>query len=64
MIDTYKAPPEFNVIQLIADADHVVAVGEIKVKDEEGNNTPHVYCDVWRFREGKMTELMAYVIKV
>ena len=64
MVDAYKEPPEFNVTQLIADADYVVAVGEINAKDEEGNNALHSYCDVWRFREGKMTELMAYVIKV
>jgi len=64
MVDAYKVPPKFNVTQLISDADYVVALGELDAKDEEGNNAPHAYCDVWRFCEGKMTELMAYVIKV
>jgi len=62
MIDTYLEPPTFTVHQMIADGDFVAALGEIVVKDEKGNATQHEYCDVWRFRDGKMAELRAFVI--
>jgi uncharacterized protein len=33
------------------------------MKDEEGRDVDYSYCDVWRFRGGKMVELMAFVIE-
>lgn len=42
-------PPKFTVTNLIAEDDFVTALGEIKVRDSAGNETPHSYCDVWRF---------------
>ena len=30
--------------------------------DQEGNARSHAYCDVWRFRDGKMAELRAIVV--
>jgi uncharacterized protein len=54
MAATYKEPPKFRVDRMIAEGDFVVALGEIG---------QHAYCDVWRFREGKMAELRAFVIE-
>ncbi|MCL4410645.1 MAG: nuclear transport factor 2 family protein, partial [Gammaproteobacteria bacterium] len=56
--------PEFNVINLIAENDFVTAIGEITMKERDGKDTHYSYCDVWRFRDGKMIELRAFVIKV
>jgi ketosteroid isomerase-like protein len=59
--ETYTEPPKFNVRELIADGDFVVAVGEIELL--EGKNwVKYDYCDVWYFREGKMAELRGFVI--
>jgi len=59
----YVEPPKFQVEQLIAEGDFVTAIGKINLKDENGENAEFAYCDVWRFRDGKMAELNAFVIK-
>lgn len=58
----YLAPPEFTVERLVADGDFVVALGAITGKDEAGKPVPSAYSDVWRFSDGKMAELRAFVI--
>lgn len=63
MMTTYKEPPKFRVSRMIAEDDFVAALGEITLKDEEGKAVEHAYCDVWRFREGKMAGLHAFVIE-
>jgi uncharacterized protein len=63
MATAYVEPPKFAVANLIAEDDFVTALGEITMKDEDGKNILYVYCDVWRFRDGKMSELKAFVIK-
>jgi uncharacterized protein len=63
MTSTYKEPPRFRVHRMIAEGDFVAALGEIALKDEEGKTIQHAYCDVWRFREGEMAELHAFVVE-
>ncbi len=63
MAETYREPPKFTVENLIAEGDFVTALGEITLKDEDGKATHYSYCDVWRFRDGKIVELKAFVIK-
>jgi len=58
----YVEPPKFIVENLIAEGDFVTATGTISLKNEEGNMIDYSYCDVWRFRDGKMSELRAFVI--
>ena len=60
----YMEPPEFNVEHLIAEGDFVSAIGEISLKDDSGKKINYSYCDVWRFQDGKMAELRAYVIEI
>ena len=62
MVNTYRVPPRFRVDQLVAEGDFVVAMGEITLKDDSGNDTHHSYCDVWRFQDGKMAALRAFVV--
>ena len=63
MAKTYIEPPKFNVSHLIAEGDFVTALGDITLKDEDGKAVRYSYCDVWRFRDGLMVELKAFVIK-
>ena len=63
MAATYQEPPKFMVENLIAEGDFVTAVGKITMKDEEGKAAQYAYCDVWKFYEGKIVELKAFVIK-
>ncbi|MBN8755677.1 MULTISPECIES: nuclear transport factor 2 family protein [unclassified Variovorax] len=62
MKTAYKEPPRFEVHHLIAEDDFLSALGEITLKDEAGKATRHAYCDVWRFRDGKLHELQAFVV--
>ena len=64
MATAYAEPPRFMVDNLIAGGDFVTALGRIRLKDEVGETADYAYCDVWRFRDGKMAELKAFVIKV
>ncbi|MGB3223418.1 MAG: nuclear transport factor 2 family protein [Desulforhopalus sp.] len=64
MTTEYAAgPPKIIVANLIAEGDFVTAVGDITVLDKDENPILFSYCDVWRFRKGKMVELRAFVIK-
>ena len=63
MTTTYIEPPTFTVTNLIAEGDFLTVLGEITIKDEDGKETHSSYCDVWRFRGGKIVELTAFVIE-
>lgn len=63
MATEYVEPPKFMVESLIAEGEFVTAVGKISMKNEEGKTVDYSYCDVWRFRDGKMAELKAFVIE-
>ena len=64
MVDGYAEPPTFTVRDLVAEGDFVVAIGDIESKDEQGDPVQNAYSDVWRFRDGKMAELRAFVVPV
>jgi uncharacterized protein len=63
MVKTYVEPPKFAVANLIAEGDSVAAIGDITIKAENGKSTHSSYCDVWRFRDGKMAALKAFVVE-
>jgi ketosteroid isomerase-like protein len=63
MATTYLEPPKFMVENLIAGENYVTAIGKINLKDEEGKTAQYSYCDIWRFENGKIAELKAFVIK-
>ncbi|TDQ08670.1 nuclear transport factor 2 family protein [Pedobacter metabolipauper] len=62
MAIAYLELPKFMVEHLIAENDFVTAVGRISMKDRDGKTTDYSYCDVWRFEDGKMAQLKAFVI--
>lgn len=63
MAETYREPPVFKVDRMIAEGDFLTALGEITLRDADGTATHHAYADVWRFRDGLMAELHAYVVQ-
>jgi ketosteroid isomerase-like protein len=63
MATAYSEPPIFSVARMIAEGDFVAALGEITLKDNDGKIAQHAYCDVWRFRDGRMAELRAFVLE-
>lgn len=63
MAKAYIEPPNFTVENLIAEGEYLTAVGEITMKDEDGKEIHYSYCDVWRFRGGKIVELRGFVIE-
>jgi uncharacterized protein len=62
MAETYLEAPKFEVHRMVAENDFVIAIGEITLKDDKGYETTHEYCDVWRFQDGLMAELRAFVV--
>ncbi|MBC9796433.1 nuclear transport factor 2 family protein [Sinomicrobium weinanense] len=63
MLKEYIEPPIIHVEKLIGEHDDLTALGHITVFGKKGEERQYAYCDVWKFREGKMAELMAYVIE-
>jgi ketosteroid isomerase-like protein len=63
MATEYIEPPLNIVANLIAEGDFVTALGNLTIKDKDGKAADYSYCDIWRFRGGKMVELKAFVIK-
>lgn len=61
MAEVYVEPPSFMVETLIAEGDYVTAIGKISLA-ENGRWVQFEYCDVWKFRDGKMCNLRAFVI--
>lgn len=64
MAKAYAEPPKFMVENLIAEGEFVTAIGNISMKNEQGEMIDYYYCDVWRFRDHKMAELRAFVIEI
>ncbi|RYD53178.1 MAG: nuclear transport factor 2 family protein [Sphingobacteriales bacterium] len=60
---TYRTPPVFTTDKMIASEDYVIAMGMITLLNAQGQPTRYSYCDVWRFKDGKMIELNAYVVE-
>lgn len=63
MATAYEKPPTFHVERFIAEGEFVTALGTILLTEETGVEIEHAYCDVWRFRDGKMAALTAFVLK-
>ncbi len=62
MATAYAEAPTFSLHRLVAEDDVVVALGDIVANHDDGTSTRQAYADVWRFRDGRMAELQAFVI--
>ena len=56
-------PPKFTVDSIIAEGDFAVAHGDMTMKEKDGKTAPYAYCDIYRFRDGKIVELNSFVVK-
>jgi ketosteroid isomerase-like protein len=56
-------PPKFTVDNIVSEGDVVVANGEMTMKDKDGNTGSYSYCDFYRFTDGRISELISYVVK-
>lgn len=57
-------PPKFTVVDpVIAESDFVVSRGDMTMKDKTGELGQYSYCDIYRFRGGKIAELNSFVVK-
>ena len=63
MATAYIEPPKFTTDNSIAAGEFLTVLGDITLTDKNGKAVHHSYCDVWRFRGGKIAELKAFVIK-
>ena len=64
MAAEHPEPPTFTVVDpVIAEGDFVVAHGRMTMKDKDGNLGQYSYCDIYRFRNGKIVELRSFVVK-
>jgi ketosteroid isomerase-like protein len=55
--------PKFTVTNLLADGDFATCYGDMTMRDKDGKVIPYSYCDIYRFRNGKVAELRAFVMK-
>ncbi|AMP99524.1 Ketosteroid isomerase [Pedobacter cryoconitis] len=63
MKEFYLEPPVFTVEKTIEDGNYVTVTGEITLKAANGTYNHYDYCDIWRFENGKIAELKAFVIE-
>ena len=55
--------PKFTVDNIIAEGDFVTAYGDMTMKEKDGKIVPYAYCDIYRFRDGKIAEVNSCVLK-
>lgn len=56
-------PPVITAGNQFAEGDLVAAYGEMTMKNDRGENSSYSYCDVYRFKDGKIAELSSFVIQ-
>lgn len=59
----YITPPVFDMEKAIEEGNFVTATGNIALKNVNGEYGHYIYCDIWRFDNGKIAELKAFVIE-
>ena len=57
-----QEPPQVTVANIIAEGDFVTAHGHMTLREKDGKNGPYAYCDIYRFRDGKIVELNSFVV--
>lgn len=62
MKEAYIKPPRFKVDLIIEEGNYLTAVGTISIVNINSVWVDYEYCDVWRFENGKLAELKAFVV--
>ena len=55
-------PPKINVTSIISEGDLTACYGDMTMK-EKGILTSYDYCDIYKFRDGKIVELTSFMSK-
>jgi len=63
MAKAYQQPPKVKVELMIEEGSYLTAMGTISLLNEHSELEDFEYCDVWRFENGKLAELKAFVAK-
>lgn len=61
--EAYTETTQFKIERMIEEGDFVVQVGEISFGNKNSEAVSYLASDIWRFQNGKMAELKAFVIK-
>ena len=57
-------PPEFTIQHTVAEGDFVITRGDMMMPEKKnGPWIPYTFCDIYRFRGDKVSELTAFVIR-
>ncbi|AYZ35155.1 nuclear transport factor 2 family protein [Chryseobacterium indologenes] len=62
MKEAYIEPPRVKVDLMIQEGNYLTAVGKISIVNINSVWVEYEYCDVWRFENGKLAELKAFVV--
>lgn len=54
--------PDIKVVRLVEEGNIVVAEGAVKAKMKDGSKLDLVFCDVFHFRNGKISKLTSYLM--
>jgi ketosteroid isomerase-like protein len=55
--------PQFTVKEIVAEDNSSVCYGDMKMKNKEGNLEDYSFCDVYHFSNGKIAELLTFIVK-
>jgi uncharacterized protein len=57
-------PPQFTILETVAEDDFVVTRGDMTMPQRKnGPSIPYTFCDIYRFEGDKVAELTAFVIR-
>ena len=63
MNTTPAEQPQFTVKEIVAEDNSAVCYGNMKMKNKEGNWEDYSFCDVYHFSNGKIAELLTFMVK-
>src|SRR5262245_35705153 len=55
-------PQKISVDETVDSGDAVVSYGDMTMKGEDGKEAAYSFCDIYHFRNGKITELRSFVV--
>jgi hypothetical protein len=63
MITTPAEQPQFTIKEIIAEDNSAICYGDMKMKNKEGVLEDYSFCDVYHFSNGKIAELLTFMVK-
>jgi uncharacterized protein len=55
--------PEFTIQHTVAEGDFVITRGDMMMPEKNGPWIPYTFCDIYRFRGDRVSELTAFVMR-